>query len=280
MAPATAIEKLLKSVRKDQKSRGRGQWAEPFPHDKVAQPKIRVTKVIKHRPQPIKDFMSIQSLYDRQEERLVISTPKAEVSLATPKAKVVLPPPRVIDRPTSKVQVLLPNVRTKVTAQASKVSKVSKVSKAPMTIANRATTHDVNSAPAHKRESRCDSYSPTLATTSKVRPPHSRTISNTSSASAGSLKSSSCSVTSVKGVHLLLAIIPEDQHAAWLEDWDTLCVLSGDNFPAYYSSIETGFDSAGIQLYADCENKLMADMLRNKLFGEEVLGHELICKII
>ncbi|KAI5199783.1 hypothetical protein E4T39_06052 [Aureobasidium subglaciale] len=270
MAPATAIEKLQKSVRKEQKARGRGKWAEPFPLDKVKQPKIRITKVIKHRPQPTKDFMSIQGLYDRQEERLALSVPKAEVALPTPEARVALPPPRVIARPVSKVQALLPNVRAKVSAQAPKVIKT------PKTIVKPVVKH----TPAPKHETRCDSQSPLLATTTMVRPPHKRTISNTSSASAGSMKSSSCSSTSVKGVHLLLAIISEDQHTAWLEDWDTMCVLSSDNFPAYYSSIETGFNSAGIQIYADCENKLMADMLRNKLFGEEVLGQELICKII
>lgn len=92
--------------------------------------------------------------------------------------------------------------------------------------------------------------------------------------------SSSSATTSVRGVHLLLAIIPQAYHDRWFADWQDLCNLSGDNIEAYYSSIETATDSAGLKIYADCENKLMGDMLKKKLRGDKILNKTLICEFI
>ena len=94
-----------------------------------------------------------------------------------------------------------------------------------------------------------------------------------------SLKSSS-SVTSVKGVHLHLATVSPEQLGSWTSDWEKLTLSSKDHLDAYFSTIETTTVPAGLRVYADCDNKLMANLLKGKLAGEEVLGRKLICNII
>ena len=94
------------------------------------------------------------------------------------------------------------------------------------------------------------------------------------------IKSSSSSLTSINGVHLLLAVIPIDHYALWIEDWENFLTLSKDHISAYYSSIQRQFDSAGWQVYADCENKTLADLLKKKVIDEEVFGKKLICRYI
>lgn len=98
---------------------------------------------------------------------------------------------------------------------------------------------------------------------------------------SGIILNSSAAVTSAKGVHLHLATIPPANMGSWTAGWEKLCRLSEDHIDAYFSTIETISTSTGfIVFYADCENKLMADLLKGKLAGEEVLGKKLICKII
>jgi hypothetical protein len=94
-----------------------------------------------------------------------------------------------------------------------------------------------------------------------------------------SLKSSS-SVTSVRGVHLHLATISPGQIGSWTASWMQFCRLSEDHIDAYYSTIETTTVAAGLRVYADCDNKLMANLLKGKLAGEQVLGRNLICEVI
>jgi hypothetical protein len=98
---------------------------------------------------------------------------------------------------------------------------------------------------------------------------------------SGIILNSSSSVTSVKGVHLHLATIPSDKIGSWTASWEELCRLSDNHIDVYFSTIETTTTSAGlIVFYADCENKLMANLLKGKLAGEKVLGKKLICEII
>jgi len=98
---------------------------------------------------------------------------------------------------------------------------------------------------------------------------------------SGIILNSSGAVTSVKGVHLHLATTPLSNIGSWTAGWEELCRISEDHIDAYFSTIETATTSTGsIVFYADCENKLMADLLKGKLAGETVLGKKLICKII
>lgn len=98
---------------------------------------------------------------------------------------------------------------------------------------------------------------------------------------SGIILNSSGAVTSVKGVHLHLATIPPANVGSWTAGWEELCRLSEDHIDAYFSTIETTSTSTGlIVFYADCENKLMANLLKGKLAGEKVLGKKLICEII
>lgn len=98
---------------------------------------------------------------------------------------------------------------------------------------------------------------------------------------SGIILNSSGAVTSVKGVHLHLATIPPANIGSWTARWEELCRLSEDHIDAYFSTIETATTSTGlIVFYADCENKLMADLLKGKLAGKKILGKDLICQII
>lgn len=92
--------------------------------------------------------------------------------------------------------------------------------------------------------------------------------------------SSSSATTSVRGVHLLLAVIPPIYYDRWFEDWKDLCNLTGDKIQPYYSSIETATDPAGLKIYADCENKVMGDLLKKKLRGHKILNKNLMCEFI
>lgn len=98
---------------------------------------------------------------------------------------------------------------------------------------------------------------------------------------SGIILNSSGAVTSVKGVHLHLATIPLTNIGSWTAGWEELCRFSEDHIDAYFSTIETTTTSTGlIVFYADCENKLMADLLKGKLAGKKVLDKKLICQII
>jgi hypothetical protein len=91
---------------------------------------------------------------------------------------------------------------------------------------------------------------------------------------------SSSSATSAKGVHLHLATMPPAKLNSWIADWMEFCRLSKDYIEAYYSTIETTTTDAGLIIYADCENKLMANLLKSKLAGDMILDKTLICQII
>jgi hypothetical protein len=91
---------------------------------------------------------------------------------------------------------------------------------------------------------------------------------------------SSSSATSAKGVHLHLATVPPARISSWIADWVEFCRLSQDHIEAYYSTIETTTSDAGLIVYADCDNKLMANLLKSKLTGDKILGKNLICRII
>ncbi|KAH0363305.1 hypothetical protein KCU65_g7487, partial [Aureobasidium melanogenum] len=127
---------------------------------------------------------------------------------------------------------------------------------------------------SNKGKARADSLSP-LSSAPTKKPALKRSSSGLSFEC-----SSSSATTSVRGVHLLLAIIPEAHYDRWCADFEDLCNLTGNNINAYYSSIETATDLAGLKIYADCENKLMGDMLKKKLQGDIVLNKELICQFI
>ncbi|KAK5999900.1 hypothetical protein QM012_004988 [Aureobasidium pullulans] len=136
-------------------------------------------------------------------------------------------------------------------------------------------SHIVTAAESFKKtKARRDSLSP-FSADPKPKPRSQRTGSGTSFESR-----SSSATTSVRGVHLLLAIIPPVYHDRWLAEWKDLCSLYGDNIEAYYSSIETADGPTGLKIYADCENKLMGNMLKNKLHGDKVLNKKLICEFI
>ncbi|KAG9654661.1 hypothetical protein KCU64_g7066, partial [Aureobasidium melanogenum] len=127
---------------------------------------------------------------------------------------------------------------------------------------------------SNKSKARHDSLSP-LPTDPNKKSEFQRSSSGLSFES-----SSSSATTSVRGVHLLLAIIPPAHHDRWIEAWEELCNLTGDNIDLYYSSIETATDPAGLKIYADCENKLMGDILKKKLYRDTVLNKKLICEFI
>lgn len=127
---------------------------------------------------------------------------------------------------------------------------------------------------SNKSKARHDSLSPLSAVPTK-KPDFQRSGSGLSFES-----SSSSATTSVRGTHLLLAIIPEAHYDRWIVAWEELCNLTGDNIDLYYSSIETATDPAGLKIYADCENKLMGDILKKKLYRDTVLNTKLICEFI
>lgn len=130
-------------------------------------------------------------------------------------------------------------------------------------------------AESSKNDTTCrDSLSP-LPTAPKPK----RTVQRAGSGLSFT-SSSSSATTSVRGVHLLLAIILPIYHDRWFEDWKDLCNLTGDQIEPYYSSIETITDPAGLKIYADCENKVMGDMLKNKLRGHKILNKNLIREFI
>ncbi|CAD0110238.1 unnamed protein product [Aureobasidium uvarum] len=96
----------------------------------------------------------------------------------------------------------------------------------------------------------------------------------------GNLKSSSCSPTSARGVYLLLSIIESRDYDNWTTALEEHCSLFHDDFNEYYSSIEFDSHNSRYHIYADCENKVMAMLLKSKLDGDIILGKQLICEFI
>lgn len=127
---------------------------------------------------------------------------------------------------------------------------------------------------SNKGKARADSLSPFPAAPTK-KPALKRSSSGLSFEC-----SSSSATTSVRGVHLLLAVIPQAHYDRWCTAFEDLCNLTGNNINAYYSSIEAATDPTGLKIYADCENKIMGDILKKKLRGDTVLNTKLICEFI
>lgn len=139
---------------------------------------------------------------------------------------------------------------------------------------DRASDFVTTAESSNKGKARADSLSPLPAAPAK-KPGLKRSSSGLSFEC-----SSSSATTSVRGTHLLLAIIPEAHYDRWIVAWEKLCNLTGENIDLYYSSIETATDPAGLKIYADCENKLMGDILKRKLYRDTVLDKKLICEFI
>lgn len=139
---------------------------------------------------------------------------------------------------------------------------------------DRASDLVITTESSNKGKARADSLSPLPAAPAK-KPGLKRSSSGLSFEC-----SSSSATTSVRGVHLLLAIIPQTHYDRWCTAFEDLCNLAGNNINAYYSSIEAATDPAGLRIYADCENKLMGDILKKKLRGDTVLNQQPICQFI
>ncbi|KAG9593832.1 hypothetical protein KCU77_g6346, partial [Aureobasidium melanogenum] len=139
---------------------------------------------------------------------------------------------------------------------------------------SKATDLVVTAASSNKSKARHDSLSPLPAA------PTNKSGFQRSSSGLSFESSSSSATTSVRGIHLLLAIIPEAHYDRWIVAWEELCNLTGDNIDLYYSSIETATDPDGLKIYADCENKLMGDILKKKLYRDTVVNKKLICEFI
>ncbi|KAG9512891.1 hypothetical protein KCV07_g9175, partial [Aureobasidium melanogenum] len=140
---------------------------------------------------------------------------------------------------------------------------------------SKATDLVITAESSNKSKARHDSLSPLPAAAPTKKPEFQRSGTGLSFES-----SSSSATTSVRGTHLLLAITPEAHYDRWIIAWEKLCNLTGDNIDLYYSSIETATDPAGLKIYADCENKLMGDILKKKLCRGTVLNKKLICEFI
>jgi hypothetical protein len=117
---------------------------------------------------------------------------------------------------------------------------------------------------------RNDSVVPHQPTTqdSKLR------ASTTPDSSSSPLSSSS------RGVCLLLAVVSAKEISTWEAKFGHLCHVIGGNITDYYSSIQYSGDSARIKVFADCETRVIASVLKRRLRGQEVNNKQLICKII
>ncbi|CAD0083816.1 unnamed protein product [Aureobasidium vineae] len=127
----------------------------------------------------------------------------------------------------------------------------------------------------NKARARQDSLAPLSPTPEAKRTPNPNPNNN-----GTSIKSSSCSPTSARGVHLLLSIIESRDYDKWTAALEQHCSLFHDDINAYYSSIEFGSHNSRYHVYANCENKVMAMLLKSKLDGDIILGKQLICEFI
>jgi hypothetical protein len=236
------IKKFQKGCKKAQNASGRG-WTTSFPHDRLKQDKSADSKVVKVKSQPTKFYMTADELIAAAEKEAEAKSASSKL-VATAKSTTIKP---ATVKPTT--------VKLATTKSATVKS---------------ATVKSVATKPV--RESREDSLSPL-----SIAP---RAIQALVREDSGiSLKSSS-SATSAKGVHLHLATIPPATLGSWTAGWIEYCRRSAEHIDAYYSTIETTASSTGLIVYADCDNKLMANLLKGKLVGDRVLGRELICQVI
>jgi hypothetical protein len=255
------LKKFQKGCKKAQAASGRG-WTTSFPHDRLKHDKASESKVVKVKSQPTKFYMTADELIAAAEKeadaksassKLVASTKSTTIKPATVKPAAVKP--AAVKLATTKpATVKLATARLATTKPAMVKS---------------ATVKLAATKPA--RESREDSLSP-LPTAPRVE-------ALMREDSGISLKSSS-SATSAKGVHLHLATVPAATLGSWTAGWIEYCRRSAEHIDAYYSTIETTVSSTDLIVYADCDNKLMANLLRGKLAGDKVLGKMLICQII
>ncbi|THY04096.1 hypothetical protein D6D01_10141 [Aureobasidium pullulans] len=300
MAPS-AMQKILKGARKQQQAFGTRAWVAPFPHEKLNDDKSRVTKIIKVSPQPSDLFQKVHSIKKKFEQ----SSSKPQTKTTTAESEV------------AELSTTFPAQETPIMSglevqhkSALECALGDKANMPPcmspeqdLLSATKVTTEPTINPAVAERTSKCVTKRNTKRNTKRAAKPmagfkpllrdsHSTLTDLAPMASMGykksssavntpqHIKSSSSSPTSINGVHLLLAVIPIDHYALWIEDWENLLALSKDHISAYYSSIQRQFDSAGWQIYADCENKTLADLLKKKVIDEEVSGKKLICRYI
>jgi hypothetical protein len=288
MAPTKFnLKSFHKSCMKQQKASGRG-WTTKFPHDRLNQQAKSVAsdlRVVKASAQPpTKFYMTADELIEaaqkEADEKSASSASRNGNSVLAPKpivAKAIAVKPVTVEPASIKPAVTSKPVTIKpATVKPATVRPVATKSATikPTTFkSNTVKPTTVKSLPTKSAStSRKDSLSP-VPTAPKGRQALLREDS-------GINLNSSSSATSVKGVHLHLATISPARISSWIADWMEFCRLSKDHIEAYYSTIETTTSDAGLIVYADCDNKLMANLLKSKLAGDKILGKKLICQII
>ncbi|KAG2165719.1 hypothetical protein VTO58DRAFT_102111 [Aureobasidium pullulans] len=291
MAPS-ALQKVLKGARKQQQAFGTRAWAAPFPHEKLNDDKSRVTKIIKVSHQPSGLFQKVHSInkkFEQSSSKLQTKTTTAESEVA--EQSVTLPAQEtpimsgLEDQHKSALECALGDKANMPPCMAPEQDSVTAIK-----VTTEPTTNPAVLEPQHQNTKRAaepmagfkplprDSHSPLTNLAPMAPMGHKKNSSAVKTPQH--IKSSSSSLTSINGVHLLLAVIPIDHYALWIEDWENFLTLSKDHISAYYSSIQRQFDSAGWQVYADCENKTLADLLKKKVIDEEVFSKKLICRYI
>jgi hypothetical protein len=300
MAPTKFnLKSFHRSCIKQQKASGRG-WTTSFPHDRLKQEAKSVdsdSRVIKASAQPpTKFYMTADELIEAAQKEADAKSALsasgntnsvlAAKSIAAAKTSAVKP---IIVKPAATVKSAATSKPVTAKSATVKPATVKPATVKPATVkpvaiksatikpttfkSNIVKPKTVKLPPTKSAStSRKDSLSP-VPTAPKGRAALLREDS-------GINLNSSSSATSVKGVHLHLATTPPARISSWIADWMAFCRLSKDHIEAYYSTIETTTSDAGLIVYADCDNKLMANLLKSKLAGDKILGTKLICRII
>ncbi|CAD0011617.1 hypothetical protein D6C86_03012 [Aureobasidium pullulans] len=300
MAPS-AMQKILKGARKQQQAFGPRAWAAPFPHEKLNDDKSRVTKTIKVSSHPSNLFQKVHSInkkFEQSSSKLQTKTTTAESEVAEQSTTLPAQETPIMSglevQHKSALECALGDKANMPPCMAPEQDSVTaiKVTTEPTTnpavperTSKRVTKRNTKRNTKRAAEPMAgfkplprDSHSPLTNLAPMAPMGHKKNSSAVKTPQH--IKSSSSSLTSINGVHLLLAVIPIDHYALWIEDWENFLTLSKDHISAYYSSIQRQFDSAGWQVYADCENKTLADLLKKKVIDEEVFGKKLICRYI